>query len=244
MGDDWRDTGCLRLRQWNLDCMCTALGSISVVRVYKKGVEYIDRHSFVLKPPRTRAGRDVRGARDTRHTRRRHAPNMCWRQVSKFQKTVIVIVLYSLIYFFLSTIARPEPIYNFVKEDLRIGDKYVLIYLISNTPVFSDAEGSDVFVKRQCGNCFITNNKGFLPLSEYDAVVVHGHRRKLAEASAYMDPEKRYLMETRKECLEKKLVGCGTEPKMTSFSTRVVYDLGSLCHYLHEARKTDLEPET
>ncbi|XP_026321042.1 uncharacterized protein LOC113231085 [Hyposmocoma kahamanoa] len=169
---------------------------------------------------------------------------MCWRQVSKFQKTVIVLLLYSFIYFFLSTIARPEPMYNFVKEDLRIGDKYVLIYLISNTRVFSDAEGSDVFVKRHCGNCFITNNKGFLPLSEYDAVVVHGHRSKLAEASAYMDPEKRYLMETRKECLEKKLVGCGNEPKITSFSTRETYDLRSLCHYLHETRKQEVEPET
>lgn len=154
------------------------------------------------------------------------------------------MLLYSLIYFFLSIIARPDPIYNFVKEDLRIGHKYVLVYLISNTPVFTDAEGSDVFVKRQCGNCFITNNKGFLPLSEYDAVVVHGHRRKLVEASAYMDPEKRYLMETRTECLEKKLVGCGNEPKITSFSTRDTYDLRSLCRYLHDARKQELEPET
>lgn len=169
---------------------------------------------------------------------------MCWRQVSKFQKTVIAILLYIFIYIFLSIIARPGPIYNFVKEDLRIGEKYVFIYLISNTRVFSDAEGSDVFLKRQCGNCFITNNKGFLPLSAYDAVVVHGHRKKLAEGSAYMDPEKRYLMETRKECLEKKLVGCGSEPKITSFSTRDIYDLRSLCHYLHEKRKQEPQPET
>lgn len=53
------------------------LSSIWIVMNHKRGVGIStgSRHSFVLKPPRTRAGRDVRGARD-RDTRR-DSPTTC-----------------------------------------------------------------------------------------------------------------------------------------------------------------------
>ncbi|KAI5637912.1 hypothetical protein NE865_09287 [Phthorimaea operculella] len=122
----------------------------------------------------------------------------------------------------------PTPIYNFVSEDMRIGDKYVLIYLFARGPIFSDVDGAEVFRSRGCGNCFITNNKGFLPISEYDAIVVHG------DMKTYVDPSKQYIMRSPRRCLERKLRGC--EPRMTSVATGEDFDLHNLCRHLHEKR--------
>ncbi|KAJ2948749.1 hypothetical protein O0L34_g8010 [Tuta absoluta] len=150
------------------------------------------------------------------------------REVSKFVKVLIGCLVYSLVYINISFLMAPTPIYNFVSEDMRIGEKYVLIYLIAKGPIFSDVDGADVFRNRGCGDCFITNNNGFLPTSEYDAVVVHGDR------NTYVDPSKLYMMRTPKRCLERKLQGC--EPRVTSVATGEHFDLYHLCRQLHEIR--------
>ncbi|XP_049877434.1 uncharacterized protein LOC126374736 [Pectinophora gossypiella] len=158
------------------------------------------------------------------------------RQLSKFCKLLIVIVLYFAAYVTIVCMA-PKPMYSFVSDDIRVGNKYVLVYLVGGAPAMSDAEGADVFRGRRCGACFITNNKGFLPLTQYDAVVVAGPRRLLADAAAFMEPEKRYLMEASPLCLQNKLLGCYSEPRLTSFATRDNFDLCGLCRHLHEKRK-------
>lgn len=168
-----------------------------------------------------------------------NAHNMCWRQVTRFQKTVLIVLIYITLYYVVSFIATPQPVINFVDDEVRIGDKYVFMYLVSKSPVFSDVEGADVFKKRECGMCFITNNKGFMPISEFDAVLVHGEKKLLEEQSAFMDPSKRYLIETSQTCLAKKLEKCS--PRITSFSTRYNFELCSLCDYLQKRRQKSLD---
>lgn len=172
----------------------------------------------------------------TRRTRK-NAGAMCWRQVSKFQKTLFVTLFYLALYLLLSYALAPDASVSFVSDELRIGNKYVLMFLVSpNTPVFSDSDGAAVFTSRQCGGCFITNNKGLLPMREYDAVLVFGERSLLSQAMAVMDPGKRYLIEAHKRCVRNKLRDCTREPQVTSFSSRETYDLCGLCRRLVEQR--------
>lgn len=159
----------------------------------------------------------------------RHAQTMCWRRVSKFQKTVFIVILYTIIYFSLSLVLTPEPIYNFISDDMQ-GNKYALIYLVGKTPAFSDSEGADAFKKRQCGDCFLSNNKGFLPLRDYDAVLIFGDE----DASVFIEPDKRYYLETSEDCLRRKLLGC--DVRVTSYSSRKEYDLCGLCRNLQSKR--------
>lgn len=163
------------------------------------------------------------------------ATEMCWRQVSKLQKTVLIVLLYLTIYLLISYAMTPETTMTFVSEELRVGAKYALIFIVAPAaPVFSDADGADVFKNKNCGKCFVTNNRGFLPMSEYDAILVYGERNLLTETAAFMDPGKRYLLETTKKCLGSKFKKCIREPRITSFSSKESYDLCSLCMNLHK----------
>lgn len=165
---------------------------------------------------------------------------MCWRQVSRFQKSVLVLVLYLTLYLLASYALAPDASVSFVSEELRIGNKYVFMFLVSpNTPVFSDSDGAEVFTSRHCGRCFITNNKGMLPMSEYDAVLVFGDRSLLTQTMAVMDPGKRYLLEAHKRCVRNKLRGCIREPLVTSFGSRETLDLCGLCRRLVQEREQD-----
>lgn len=162
---------------------------------------------------------------------------MCWRQVSKFQKTLLVALFYLTVYLLVSYALTPDATVTFVSEELRVGDKYVVMYLVApKMPIYSDTEGAEVFTSRRCGRCFITNNKGFLPMSEYDAVLVYGERSLLSQTSAFMDPGKRYLIEAHKRCIRNKLKGCVREPRVTSFSSRETFDLCGLCKSLLKKR--------
>ncbi|XP_061720401.1 uncharacterized protein LOC133533669 [Cydia pomonella] len=162
---------------------------------------------------------------------------MCWRQVSKLQKSVLIVLFYFTVYVLVSYSMSPDTDFAFVSDDLRVGDKYALIYLVApRSPVFTDAEGANVFKSRRCGQCFITNNRGFLPMSEYDAILVLGDRSLLYETSAFMDPGKRFLIETSRKCVKEKLRGCSWEPRITSFGDNKPYDLCSLCEHLHRKR--------
>lgn len=164
---------------------------------------------------------------------------MCWRQVSKLQKTVLLVLFYLTVYLLISYAMTPETIMSFVSDDVRVGDKYALIFVVAPlVPVFTDAEGADVF-KPNCGRCFVTNNRGFLPMSEYDAILVYGERSLLSETVAFMDPGKRYLLETTKKCISSKFMKCNWKPKITSFSTKESFDLCSLCASLHSKRLKD-----
>lgn len=157
---------------------------------------------------------------------------MCRRLVFKLQKTVCVVFFYLIFYLLFSFAITPDPPVAFVADDFRIGGKYALMFLVApHTPIFTDAEGADVFTTRRCGNCFITNNKGFLPMTEYDAILVHGKRNLLSETAAFMEPGKRYLIETSERCVRHKLK-CPREPTITSFSTKMSYTLCGLCDEL------------
>lgn len=158
--------------------------------------------------------------------------------MSKLQKTLFIILLYLTVYLMISYALAPEVKFTFISEEFRVGDKYVVMYLVApTTPVFSDVEAADVFSSRQCGRCVLTNNKGFLPMSEYDAILVYGDKRLLTQTSAYMEPGKRYLIEAKKRCLARKLSGCLHEPTVTSLSTREKFDLCGLCKSLLAKRK-------
>lgn len=157
---------------------------------------------------------------------------MCRRLAFKLQKTVCVVFFYFIFYLLFSYAISSDPPVAFVGDDFRVGDRYALMFLVApHSPVFSDAEGADVFAARRCGNCFITNNKGFLPMTGYDAILVHGKRNLLFETAAFMEPGKRYLIETSGRCLRNKLM-CPREPTITSFSTKLGYTLCSLCNEL------------
>ncbi|XP_026755896.1 uncharacterized protein LOC113515805 [Galleria mellonella] len=159
---------------------------------------------------------------------------MCWRQVSKLQKTVFIVLFYVILYLLILYAMSPDTTLTFVNDEMQ-GDKYPLLFLVApNMPVFSDPEGADVFRSRRCGNCFITNNKGFLPISGYDAVLVYGDRSVLSQTAAFMDPGKRYLIESSEDCLRNKLRRCSMEPKITSYSSKESYDLCGLCHLLEK----------
>ncbi|XP_028165987.1 uncharacterized protein LOC114356826 [Ostrinia furnacalis] len=161
---------------------------------------------------------------------------MGWRQVSKLQKTVLIVLFYLTIYLWISYVTTPSTTMTFVSEDLRMEAKYVLIFIVAPlVPVFSDADGANVFKNKNCGKCFVTNNRGFLPMSEYDAILVYGERSLLTETAAFMDPGKRYLLETTKKCIGSKFKKCVQEPRITSFSSKESYDLCSLCAYLRKS---------
>ncbi|CAG9795996.1 unnamed protein product [Diatraea saccharalis] len=160
---------------------------------------------------------------------------MCWRQVSKLQKTVLIVLSYLTVYLLISYALTPETQMMFIKEDLRVGNKFVYIFLLARlpeSPVFSDADGAEVF--KGCGNCFLTNNRGFLPINEYDAVLIHGDRNLLEDA--YMDPAKHYLLETNNKCITSKFKICRRGLKITSFSSKECYGLCSLCKSLLKKR--------
>lgn len=166
---------------------------------------------------------------------------MCRRQVSRCQKTLLALLLYLTLYLLASCALAPAASVSFVSDELRIGDKYVFMFLVSpRTPLFSDADGAEVFTSRRCGRCFITNNKGMLPMREYDAVLVFGDRSLLSQTMAVMDPGRRYLIEAHKRCVKNKLRGCIREPLVTSFGTRETYDLCGLCRRLHDERRGTL----
>ncbi|CAH0401090.1 unnamed protein product [Chilo suppressalis] len=162
-----------------------------------------------------------------------HTLAMCWRQVSKLQKTFLIVLTYLTIYLLVSYALTPDTRMMFVRDEMRIGDKFAFVYVAARAPVFTDTEGAAVF--QGCGNCYLTNNKGFLPISEYDAVLVHGDRSLLMDA-AFMDPAKRYLLESSHECITSKFKKCRREPKITSFSSKESYDLCSLCESLLKKR--------
>lgn len=162
---------------------------------------------------------------------------MCWKRVSKSQKILLVLLLYLTLYLVVSYALTPEAKITFLSEEFRFGDKYVFMFLDApRTPVFLDTEGAEVFSSRQCGKCFITNNVGFLPMSEYDAVLVYGEQTLLSKTEAFMDPEKRYFIETKPRCLWRKFKGCVHQPKVTSYSTSETLDLCGLCKRL-QAKK-------
>ncbi|KAM3959468.1 uncharacterized protein ACR2FA_006539 [Aphomia sociella] len=157
---------------------------------------------------------------------------MCWRQVSKLQKTVLIVLFYLTVYLLILYAMTPETTLTFVNDDMQ-GDKYPLLFLVTpNMPVFTDPEGADVFKSRRCGSCFITNNKGFMPISGYDAVLVYGDRSLLSQGTAFMDPGKRYLIESSEDCLKNKLRRCSMEPRIISYSSKESYDLCGLCNHL------------
>ncbi|XP_022817841.1 uncharacterized protein LOC111350464 [Spodoptera litura] len=159
---------------------------------------------------------------------------MCWRQVSKLTKTLFVVIFYMTMYELIWYALGPTTEVTFISEDLHVGDKYALIFLAAGPewPVFSDAEGAEVFRSRGCGPCFITNNKGLLPMSEFDAVLVYGKTALLSDSMAAMPPEKRFLLETYKRCMSSKLSRCIREPKVTSFVNFMVFHLCELCDKL------------
>ncbi|XP_026739032.1 uncharacterized protein LOC113501916 [Trichoplusia ni] len=163
---------------------------------------------------------------------------MCWRQVSRSQRSLLVLLGYLALYLLVSYALTPDATVSFVRDELRLGDKYVLMFLLApDTPPYSDAEGAQVFAARRCGACFLTNNRGFLPLSEYDAVLVLGERALLSHSAAVMDPGKRYLMEARRRCVANKMRECAREPVLTSFSSRQTFDLCGLCAELLRRRQ-------
>ncbi|KAH9639017.1 hypothetical protein HF086_003548 [Spodoptera exigua] len=163
---------------------------------------------------------------------------MCWRQVSKLHKTLLVAVFYITMYELVWYALGPTTEVTFIHEDLHVGDKYAFIFLAVGPewPVFSDAEGAQVFKSRGCGPCFMTNNRGLLPMSEFDAVLVYGKRALLSESMAAMDPEKRFLLETYKRCMSSKLTHCIREPRVTSFINFEVLNLCELCDKLLKRR--------
>lgn len=149
---------------------------------------------------------------------------------------MLLVLFYLTVYLLISYAMTPETTMTFVNEDISVGGKYALIFVMAPlAPVFSDAEGADVFRTKNCGRCFVTNNRGFLPMSEYDAILVYGKRNLLSETRAFMDPGKRYLVETSDDCIESKFRKCVPEPKITSFSTKESFDLCSLCQSLHKS---------
>lgn len=170
--------------------------------------------------------------------RRDYVRAMCWRQLSRLYKTLFVAMFYLGIYNLVWNVLGPTTEVTFIPKDLHVGDKYALIFLAAGPewPVFSDAEGAEVFRSRGCGPCFITNNKGLLPMSEFDAVLVYGKKALLSEDSAAMDPEKRYLLETYKRCMSSKLTRCVREPRVTSFLNYMVLHLCELCDILLKKR--------
>ncbi|XP_060805692.1 uncharacterized protein LOC132902871 [Amyelois transitella] len=165
------------------------------------------------------------------------SPAMCWRIVNK--KTVQIVLIYLAIYLFISYIMLPETFYTFVSDEQRIGDKYPLIFLVApRVPALTDAEGADVFKTRGCGRCFVTNNKGFLPIGLYDAVlVVHINEQE----TAFADPDKFYLIESSQKCIKNKFKHCSWEPKITSIASKQTFDLCGFCDHLMKNMKKPLK---
>lgn len=151
-------------------------------------------------------------------------PPAMWRR-----RSLCILVLYLILLVIMFKVS-PELPNTFLDENHRV--HYPLLFLSSAAgEPYSDAAAAEVFTSRRCGGCFLTNNKGFMPLADYDAVLVHGNRDLLSETIAFMDPGKRYLIETSLDCISNKLQ-CGKEPKVTSFSSREEYTLCSLCDEL------------
>lgn len=120
---------------------------------------------------------------------------------------------------------------KFINDALRIGDKYSLIFLAApGTPAFTDAEGADVFENRRCGRCFVTNNKGFLPMNLYDAVLIF--RETSDQETAMLQPEKLYNIETNMNCIRSKFKKCKQEPRVVALGSKETFDLCSFCDHL------------
>ncbi|CAD0202889.1 unnamed protein product [Chrysodeixis includens] len=174
---------------------------------------------------------------------REDAGAMCWRQVSRFQRSLLVLLGYLALYLLVSYTLTPDATVSFVRDELRLGDKYVLMFLLApDAPPYSDVDGAHVFAARRCPACFLTNNRGFLPLSEYDAVLVLGERGLLTHSAAVMDPGKHYLLQARRRCVASKLRHCVREPVLTSFSSRETFDLCGLCAALQQQRQQRQQP--
>ncbi|KAG6450965.1 hypothetical protein O3G_MSEX006858 [Manduca sexta] len=158
---------------------------------------------------------------------------MLWyrRQLSKLLRIAALLLFYLTVYFVISFAIAPEVTVSFINEDIRVGDKYVLMYLVApKTAPFTDAEGAEVF-DPACGKCYITNNRGFLPLKEYDAVLSLEDRRLSAESFG----EKNYIIETTRGCIRNKLKGCVREPRIRS--AEETFNLCGLCKHLHAMRE-------
>ncbi|KAJ0174381.1 hypothetical protein K1T71_010527 [Dendrolimus kikuchii] len=159
---------------------------------------------------------------------------MFWRKLTKIHKTVYIVITYLSTYLLISYVLTPEATVTFVSDDIRVGDKYVLLFLVApKAPVFTDVEGAEVFQSRKCGQCFLTNNRGFLPMSEYDGVLVYGDKYLLTKTGTVSN---KYVIETNNKCIHRKLK-CLREPKITSFSTNQSYTLCSLCDEMLQKRK-------
>lgn len=158
---------------------------------------------------------------------------MFWRKLTKLHKSVYIVIAYLFTYLLISYVLTPEPTVTFVSDDIRVGDKYVFMFLVApKAPVFTDVEGADVFQSRQCGQCFLTNNRGFLPMTEYDCILVYGDKNLLPKTGSLSN---KYLIESNNKCIRNKFK-CVREPKITSFSSNKSYTLCSLCDEMLQRR--------
>lgn len=170
---------------------------------------------------------------------------MYLRKLTKLNRIVYNVIIYATTYFLISCLLARESTVTFVSDDMRIGDKYVLLFLVApKTPVFTDVEGENMFKSRRCGQCFMTNNRGFLPMSEYDGILVYSDKNLIPKAvalsskpgdSGQMVPDK-YIIETDYNCIRSKFKKCVMEPKITSSSTNKSYDLCGLCDEMLKRR--------
>lgn len=161
-----------------------------------------------------------------------------WRRLSRFRRPVLTLFAYITVYVVLSYAFAPKATVTFLSEEFRVGDKYAFVYLDSpSAPVFTDADGAHVFESRQCERCFVTNNIGFLPPAEYDAILVTiGDEKPEMPAK---ERERRYRIETSDDCIRKKFKRC-SEPKITSLNKLHVYNLCEFCAHLHSKKKSGL----
>nr|XP_021203678.1 uncharacterized protein LOC110385187 [Bombyx mori] len=163
---------------------------------------------------------------------------MFWRRVSKLQRTVLVVFCYLFVYLLIFYSIIPDAAITFVDEDFSVGDKYVFMFLsVPETRILKESDSVALFERRKCGKCFITNNRGFMPIREYDAVL------HLVNASVDEHPvgqEKKYVIQTSKKCINNKFRNCVTEPVVLSFISKQYHDLCSLCRYLHLKRNSSV----
>lgn len=160
---------------------------------------------------------------------REDVAGMFCRVFAKCKKCFIIVLVYILAFNIISYMINYKGRELFIARSLQLGEKYVFMYVESDAlPMMSDADAARVFAG--CGRCVLTNNRGFLPMSEYDALLTHGRR----EPRSALEPSKCYMLRATDNCIRNKLVECRAEHEVTSCATNKSYQLCELCHYLHK----------
>lgn len=92
---------------------------------------------------------------------------------SKFRMFIVLSVLIFLIFSIKSDYYRAKFQWSFVNREKDL--KYILYWSkYWNLDDFGFGFGRENFKNCRVNNCFTTNNKSFLPVDEFDALIFHG----------------------------------------------------------------------